>query len=42
MHGSFESVEEASSKDGIIRIEHINNINGNLFGARVQWGSERK
>jgi hypothetical protein len=37
---SYESIEEASSKDDVVRIEHVNNIKGDAFGARVLWGSK--
>jgi hypothetical protein len=40
VQGSFKSIKEASSKDGVIRIEHVNNIKGDVFGARVLWGSK--
>jgi hypothetical protein len=32
---SYESIEETSSKDDVVRIEHVNNIKGDAFGARV-------
>jgi hypothetical protein len=32
---SFESIEKASSKDIIIRIEHVNNMEGDVLCVKV-------
>jgi hypothetical protein len=31
VQGSFESIEKTSSKDVIIRVEHVNDIEGDVF-----------
>jgi hypothetical protein len=37
---SFKSIEKASSKDSIIRVEHVNDIKGDVLCARVLWGAK--
>jgi hypothetical protein len=34
MQGSFKSIEETSSKVGVVGIEHINNVKGDVFYVR--------
>jgi hypothetical protein len=33
-------IEKASSKDGIIRVEHVNDIKGHVLCVRVLWGTK--
>jgi hypothetical protein len=40
VQGSFESIEEASFKDGIIGVEHVNDIKGDVLCVRVLRGTE--
>jgi hypothetical protein len=40
MQDSFESVEETFDEDGIIRVEHVDNINGDLLYVRVLWSNK--
>jgi hypothetical protein len=39
VQGFFESIEETSSKDGVIWTEHANNVKGDVFCVGVLWGS---
>jgi hypothetical protein len=39
VQGRFKSIEEASSKDGVVRIKYVNHIKGDVFCA---GGFERK
>jgi hypothetical protein len=34
------NIEKASPKDGIIGVEHIDDIEGDVFCARVLWGTK--
>jgi hypothetical protein len=40
VQSSFKSIEKASSKCGIIRVEHVNDIKGDVFYVRVLWGTK--
>jgi hypothetical protein len=40
MQSSFKSIEETSSKDGIIRVEHVNDIERNVLCVRVLQGTK--
>jgi hypothetical protein len=40
MQDNFESVEETFVEDGVIRVEHVDNINGDLFYVRVLWSTK--
>lgn len=40
MQGGFKRVEEASSKNGIVRVEHVNNIKSDVLRAMVLWGTK--
>jgi hypothetical protein len=31
VHDSFEGIEEASSKDGIIRVEYVDDVEADVF-----------
>jgi hypothetical protein len=33
VQSNFEGIDEASSKDGVVRIEHVDNIKGDVFCA---------
>jgi hypothetical protein len=35
VHDSFEGIEEASSKDGIIRVEYVDDVEADVFSV---WG----
>jgi hypothetical protein len=41
VQGRFECVQEAPSEDSIIWVCHIDNIEGNVFGAGIFRGVER-
>jgi hypothetical protein len=40
MQGSFKSVKKASVEDGVIRVEHIDDIKGDVFCAGVLRGTK--
>jgi hypothetical protein len=40
VQGKFESIEKASSKDGIIGLEHVDNIESVVFYVRVLQGAK--
>jgi hypothetical protein len=40
MQGNFESIENASSKDGVIRVEHVNDVKGDVLCAGVLRGTK--
>jgi hypothetical protein len=40
MQCDFECIEEASSENSIVRIEHVNNIKSGVFYARVLRGAK--
>jgi hypothetical protein len=40
MHGSLEGVQHAPFEDGIVRVHHINHIEGYIFRAQILWGAE--
>jgi hypothetical protein len=41
MQCNFKSVEEASSKNGIVGVEHVDAAKSDVLGTRVLWGAER-
>jgi hypothetical protein len=40
VQSGFECIEETSSKDGIIGIEHVADIKSDVFCATVLWGTK--
>jgi hypothetical protein len=40
MQGGFENVQEAPSKDSIIWVWHVNNIESDVFGVRIFWSAK--
>jgi hypothetical protein len=40
MQSGFECIEEASFENGVVRVEHVDNIKSDVFCARVLWGAE--
>jgi hypothetical protein len=38
MQSSFECIEETSIKNGVVRIEHVDNIKSDVFCVRVLQG----
>jgi hypothetical protein len=40
MQDSFKSIQEASSKDSVLWICHVNNIESDVFYARIFWSTE--
>jgi hypothetical protein len=40
MQGRFESVEDASPKNGIVGVENVNNIKSDVIHVRVLWGDD--
>jgi hypothetical protein len=40
MQSGFKCIEEASSENGIVRVEHVDNIKSDVFCVRVLQGAE--
>jgi hypothetical protein len=42
MQSSLEGVKETSPKNGIVGVEHVNNIKSDVIHAGVLWGAEQQ
>jgi hypothetical protein len=40
MQDDFKNVEEASPKNGIVGVEHVNDIKSDVLHVRALWGAE--
>jgi hypothetical protein len=40
VQGSFESAEKVSAKDGVVRVEHVDDIKGDVLCVGVLWGTK--
>jgi hypothetical protein len=40
MQGNFECIEKASSEDGVVRVEHVDDIKNDVCHGRVLRGVE--
>jgi hypothetical protein len=40
VQGSFEIVEKASAEGGIVRVEHVDDIKGDVLCVGVLWGTK--
>jgi hypothetical protein len=40
MQSSFECIKKDSPKNGVVRVEHANDIKSDVFYVRVFWGAK--
>jgi hypothetical protein len=38
MQGSFEGIQQSSSKDGVVGIRHVHDVKDYLFFSSILWG----